>query len=188
MLITIKNKFILLLQLILVLFYILFEELVWEGIAKPIYEFIHSLKILQKIEHKLQDINPYFILFIFILLLLIVESFGIYAGILFVSGHIALGLMLYIAKLPIAGFTFWLFRLSEDKLMEFGWFKKLYFAMLRAIEWIKSSEIYKNTMAKLKKVKEAIRAFKEKYFLKESAFMLKIKALYQALKRVLKKN
>lgn len=192
MLTTIKNKLISLLQLILVLIYILFEELIWEGIAKPIYEAIHSLKILQKIEYKLQDANPSVILLIFLFLLLIVEGFGIYAGILFVSGQVALGLTLYIAKIPIAGFTFWLFRVTEDKLMEFSWFKKLYNGMLRGIEWLKSCEVYIRTMAKLKEVKEAIKAyfkvFKAKYFATESAFMIRVKALYQVLKNVLKKK
>ena len=50
MLSAIKNRFILLLQLFLVMIYIIFEELIWEGIAKPIYETIHALKILQKLE------------------------------------------------------------------------------------------------------------------------------------------
>ena len=192
MLTTIKNKLISLLQLILVMIYILFEELIWEGIAKPIYEAIHSLKILYKIELKLKDANAYLVLFIFVLLLLIVEGFGIYAGILFVSGQVALGLMLYIAKIPVAGFTFWLFRVSEDKLMEFSWFKKLYNWMLGAIEWLKSREVYKQTMQKLKVVKEAIKdtfsALKRKYFAKQSTFMQRVKDLYKVLKNVLKKK
>ena len=189
---TIKNKLISLLQFILVIIYILFEEIIWEGVAKPIYEAIHSLKILQKIEIKLQDANPSVILAIFVFLLLIVEGFGIYAGILFVSGQVALGLTLYIAKIPVAGFTFWLFRVTEDKLMEFAWFKKLYDWMLRGIEWLKSRQVYIGTMAKLKELKERIksffRAFKLKYFAQESAFMRRVKALYQVLKNALKKK
>lgn len=133
MLETLKNKFISLLQLLLVITFIIFEELIWEGIAKPIYEAIHSLKILQKIETKLQHINAYVILVIFVLLLATVEIFGIYAGILFVSGQVLLGLSLYLSKIPIAAFTFWLFRVTEDKLMQFRWFKWLYEKMMAGI-------------------------------------------------------
>ena len=128
-----------LLQLILVIIYILFEELIWEGIAKPIYEAIHALQILQKIETKLQTVNATVILGIFVVLLTIVEAFGIYAGMLFVSGQVVLGLTLYISKIPIAAFTFWLFRVTEDKLMQFGWFKWMYEWIMKAIEWLKSS-------------------------------------------------
>jgi len=191
MLTTIKNKFTSLLQLILVIIYIIFEELIWEGIAKPIYEAIHSLKILQKLEAKLQQVNPSIILIIFVLLLSVVEAFGIYAGMLFVSGQVLLGLGLYLSKIPIAAFTFWLFRVTEDKLMTFGWFKWLYEKMMAAIDWLKSREMYVKTMERLKAVKErikkVIKTFKAKYFSKESPFMTKVKSLYQTIKASLKK-
>ncbi len=191
MLTTIKNKFTSLLQLILVIIYIIFEELIWEGIAKPIYEAIHSLKILQKLEAKLQHVNPSIILVIFVLLLSVVEAFGIYAGMLFVSGQVLLGLGLYLSKIPIAAFTFWLFRVTEDKLMTFGWFKWLYDKMIAAIDWLKSREMYIKTMERLKAVKEgikkSIKVFKTKYFSKESLFMTKVKSLYKTIKASLKK-
>jgi len=190
MLTVIKNKLISLLQLILVMIFIIFEELIWEGVAKPIYEAIHSLKILQKIEAKLQDINAYVILIIFVVLLATVETFGIYAGMLFMSGQVLLGLALYISKIPIAAFTFWLFRVSEDKLMQFEWFKWLYEKMMAGISWLKSRKIYLDTMAQLKHIKEKLKrnisAFKSKYFVNESLFMVKIKGLYRRIKNAIK--
>jgi len=187
----IKNRITSLFQLILVIIYIIFEELIWEGIAKPIYQAIHSLKILQKIEYKLQNVNPSIVLFIFMLLLVIVEAAGIYAGILFVSGQVFLGLVLYISKIPIAAFTFWLFRVSEDKLMHFTWFKYLYKKIMQAIEWLKSRVMYIKTMEYLKalkiRVKENIKVFKSKYFAKKSPFLMKVKHLYATIKETLKK-
>ena len=191
MLLTIKNKLTSLLQLILVIIYIIFEELIWEGIAKPIYETIHSLKILQKIEEKLQHVSASVILSIFVVLLFIVEAFGIYAGMLFVGGQVVLGLALYISKIPIAAFTFWLFRVTEDKLMTFTWFKWLYTKMLDAIEWLKTRGIYVKTMERLKVLKEKLKAttqvLKEKYLSKESLFTAKVKNLYKTIKSSLKK-
>ena len=191
MFLTIKNKLTSLLQLILVIVYIIFEELIWEGIAKPIYEAIHSLKILQKIEEKLQHVNASVILVIFVVLLSIVEVFGIYAGMLFVSGQVTLGLALYVSKIPIAAFTFWLFRVTEDKLMTFTWFKWLYMKMLDAIEWLKTREVYVKTMERLRVLKEKLKAtmqvLKEKYFSKESPFIAKVKNLYKTIKSSLKK-
>jgi len=191
MLSIIKNKLTSLLQLILVIIYILFEELIWEGIAKPIYEAIHSLKILQKIEHKLQQVNASAILVIFVVLLSIVEAFGIYAGMLFVSGQVALGLALYISKIPIAAFTFWLFRVTEDKLMTFAWFKWLYTKLLAIIDWLKTREVYVKTMERLGTVKvtlkQMVQTFKEKYFSQKSPFMTKVKNIYKTIKLSLKK-
>ena len=191
MLSAIKNRLTSLLQLILVIIYIIFEELIWEGVAKPIYETIHGLKILQKIEAKLQNVNASVILVIFVVLLSIVEAFGIYAGVLFVSGQVMLGLALYISKIPIAAFTFWLFRVTEDKLMQFGWFKWIYDQIMKAIDWLKTREMYIKMMERLKQmktsVKEGFKAFKEKYFAGESPFIAKIKRLYNTVKGSLKK-
>ncbi len=187
MLSTIKNRLLSLLQLLLVITYIIFEELIWEGIAKPIYEAIHALKILQKIEAKLERVNPSMILVIFVVLLTIVEAFGIYAGMLFVSGQVLLGLALYISKIPIAAFTFWLFRVTEEKLMQFGWFKWLYDLIMKAIDWIKSSEIHQKTIEYLLQIKTHIKSLKEKYFANKSPFMEKMKRLYKTLKESLRK-
>jgi hypothetical protein len=191
MVLRIKNRIISLLQLLLVLIYIIFEELIWEGIAKPIYEVVHALKILQKIEVKLQSVNPSVILVLFIVLLAIVEAFGIYAGMLFVSGQIILGLSLYLTKIPIAAFTFWLFRATEDKLMQFGWFKWIYERIMRGIEWLKSLQIYRDTMVRLKKIKKNLSLFKneikEKYFKEETPFVKRLKRYYKNIKESLDK-
>ena len=187
MLSAIKNRLTSLLQLLLVIIYIIFEELIWEGIAKPIYVAIHELKILQKIEAKLEDANPMMVLGLFVVLLVIVEVFGIYAGILFVSGKVLLGLGLYLSKIPVAAFTFWLFRVTEDKLMTFRWFKWLYEKMLASIAWLKSRTMYIKTMERLKDFKEVLKKWKAKYFSKESPFVHKMKSLYKAVKVSLKK-
>jgi len=150
MLKTLKHKFITLLQLILVIVYIIFEEIIWEGVAHPIYRYVHSLKILQKVEEKLHAVNAYVILVLFMVMLASVEALGLYAGYLFVSGNVAIGLSIYLTKIPIAAFTFWMFRVTEEKLMQFGWFKWLYERIMAFIDWLKSLEIYQSTMQKLK--------------------------------------
>jgi hypothetical protein len=192
MLSTIKHKIITLLQLVVVLIYIIFEELIWEGISKPIYEFIHSLEILQKIETLLCRMNAYIILVVFVFLLGTVELLGIYAGVLFVSGKMWHGLILYLTKVPIAAFTFWVFRITEEKLMTFGWFKWIYEKVMSAIDWLKSLTIYISTMEKLKFLKMKIKAFKirikEQYFSKKSQFLKKTKHLYKTIKSALGKK
>lgn len=192
MVLKIKNRIISLLQLLLVLTYIIFEELIWEGIAKPIYTFIHSLKILQKIEEKLHSVNAYVILVLFVVMLASVETLGIYAGVLFVSGQVLLGLSVYLTKIPIAAFTFWMFRVTEDKLMKFGWFKWIYEKIMQAIDWLKLLQVYKDTMYRLKNVKEIFKqwknAIKERYFKNESPFVQRMKKFYQTIKGFLDKD
>ena len=188
MLSTIKHKLISLLQLILVLIYIVFEELIWEGIAHPIYLYVHSLRILKKVEASLHRVNRYVILVIFVVMLVSVEAFGLYAGYLFVSGQVVLGLSIYLMKIPIAAFTFWMFRVTEDKLMKFGWFKWIYDLIVKFIDWLKSLDIYISTMVRIKKWKEKIKAFRIKHFSKESPFVTKIKQIYRSIKTSLSKK
>jgi len=188
MLIKIKNKLISLIQLLLVFIYIIFEELAWEAIAKPIYNAIHSLKILQKLEEKLQRVSPFIILSFFLLLLITVEVVGIYAGVLFVSGHVLLGLAIYIGKIPIAAFTFWLFRVTEDKLMHFKWFKWLYTKIMNGITWLKTNQTYLKMMKKLKVIKASLKSWRSRIFgTKPSPFNLKIKQIYHTIKRIFRK-
>ena len=191
MLAAIKRRIILLFQLVLVVTFIIFEELIWEGIARPIYTYVHGLKLLQQVEVKVQQSNPLLVLFIFIILLTIVEIFGVYAGVLFISGHFILGGVLYLSKVPVAAFTFWLFKVSETKLMQFGWFKWLYEKIMALIDWLKSCEVYIETMEKLKslkrKVKMSFSAFKAKYFSTESLFVTRLKKIYHTIKAILRR-
>jgi len=192
MFLTLRHKLITLLQLILVITYIIFEEVIWEGIAHPIYRYVHALEILQKLEKKLHTVNAYVILVLFVVMLASVEALGVYAGYLFVSGNVIIGLSIYLTKIPIAAFTFWMFRVTEEKLMQFGWFKWIYEKIMAFIDWLKSLKIYLSTMQKLKVTKEKIRQFfkviKEKYFSKESAFVIRMKRLYQSIKQILKRK
>ena len=189
MLSKIKHKTVLLLQFVVVLVYIIFEELIWESISRPIYEFIHSLRILQRVEVLLHSVNAYAILVLFVAMFASVESLGIYAGLLFVSGKVWHGLVLYFTKIPVAAFTFWMFRVTEDKLMQFGWFRWLYGLVMRLIKWLKSTDIYVAALGRVKilksRIKDFKRYFKEKYLSKESRFVQRIKSMYMEIKKVL---
>jgi len=110
----------------------------------------------------------------------------------FFSGQAALGLVLYLTKIPIAAFTFWMFRVTESKLMQFEWFKWLYTKMMQAIGWLKSLTIYQSTMKKLKntkeKLKQGLKQIKLRYFSEESSFVRRLKRFYSMIKQILKRD
>ena len=182
----IAQRLLLVLQFVLVFLFILFEEIIWEGIAKPIQKKIESWHITQKLENSIKDTNRYILLLIFTVILLIVEGAGIFAGVLFVNGYILFGLLLYIAKIPIAAFTFWLFKVSKDKLLSFGWFAWLYQKTMNGLERLKNLDIYKSTVAMMLKFKERMqkrwRAFKDRFFDKDSSFTEELKSFYNYMK------
>ena len=182
----IAQRLLLVLQFILVFLFILFEEIIWEGIAKPIYNIIESWNVTQKLEQQLQETNRYLLLLIFTVILLGVEGAGVFAGILFVQGKILFGLLLYITKIPIAAFTFWLFKVSKAKLLSFDWFKWLYNKIMNGLDWLKDLDIYKSTIATMLtfkiKFKTVWLSMKKRYFSKESSFTEELKSFYNYMK------
>ena len=57
---------------IFVFSYIIFEELIWERLAKPIFSYISTLELFKDLEPKILDLNSYIILFIFLIPFVIV--------------------------------------------------------------------------------------------------------------------
>ena len=184
----VAKKLLLFLQIILVITFIIFEELIWESIAIPIYRYLHSLKLLQRLEIFIKEsINRYVILLIFIAIFIIVESAGVLAGVLIVGGYPLIGLSIYITKIPIAAFTFWLFRVSQDKLMSFKWFATAYDKLITFINWLKSLEVYKSTIKIWHSFKEYIKNIKQQIISdeeeKESSFIKGLRRIYKIFKK-----
>lgn len=189
---NIANKFLLLLQFSLVFIYIIFEEIIWDLIANPIYKFLESFHITKKIDELLRASNRYIILVVFVLLFVAVELLGIVAGGLLVSGSIFAGIGLYLAKIPIAIFTFWMFKVVRFKLMTFDWFRLSFDMLEKIINTIKNSSMYKSTLEVFIKTKELLKYklyyFKERFFSKKSKLIAKIKRLYFFIKQRYKNN
>ncbi|MGR8932887.1 MAG: hypothetical protein ACU837_00685 [Gammaproteobacteria bacterium] len=129
------------------------EELVWENIAEPIYIFVHGLAILQKAEKFIATLDRYVLLALFLALFTQVELLGVLSLQLIGTGQVVAGAAVYAGKFPIAALTFWLFRISKDKLLTFLWFKQAYSSLLAIIERIKSSTIYQRISARLNAIK-----------------------------------
>jgi len=179
-------------QLLLVVIFIVFEEVVWEGIAKPIYLFVHELQLLQKIQRKLQSVNRYLLLVIFITLLVGVELAGVTAGIMAVKGMVWSAMLLYGLKIPIAAFTFWLFHVTEKKLLSFEWFRYLYEQTVALFAWIKHREIYQETTALMQRIKTRTKAwterFKREYLTGDKRLSRRFKRLYRFVKRIVRRS
>jgi hypothetical protein len=163
---------------LLVTVYIVLEELVWENIAEPIYAFIHDLKILQKAEASLYKLNRHAVLVLFLALFTQVELLGIFALKLIATGKVITGTMLYAGKIPLAAFTFWLFRLTKEKLITFDWFKQGYDVVIASIDMIKTSAIYRRVTAQIK----LVRAWFSKRFSRPGLLLHKLFEKLKSLK------
>ncbi|MDD3054506.1 MAG: hypothetical protein PHE16_01380 [Aliarcobacter sp.] len=166
--------------IVLVFIYIIFEELIWEKFAKPIITLISSLQLFQNLIPRILALNSYFILIFFVSIFVIVELIGIYAGILFISGHVISAIFIYVLKIPIAAFIFWFFNIVKPKLLEFRWFEFIYNYIILIISKIKNSSIYIMIKEKAYMLKKSL---KEKIFSTRSVLKSKLISIYKLLKQ-----
>ena len=141
------------LEIMLVILFIFFEELIWKKLALPVKNYIASLKILDGLQVKISEQTPYTTLAIFLIPLGVAEIMGIYSGMLFISGSLISGAFLYALKVPIAGITFWIFSFTKEKLLTIDWFETLFSLLMRFIDFIKNTEIYKSVKIKIEDYK-----------------------------------
>ena len=163
----------------LVFIYIIFEELIWDRLAKPIFSYISDLELFRNLEPKILSLNSYLILFIFLIPFIVVEFLGVYAGILFVSGKILFGILLYLSKIPIAVVIFWFFNITKDRLLQFRWLNFIYKNLILIIDKIKNSKIYLMIQDKTSMIKDEI---KKRFFISKIGLDEKIVEIYKLLK------
>jgi hypothetical protein len=134
---------------ILVAGFIIFEELIWNVLAKPIIDALNRLAIFAKLRRSFLMMNRYLVLIVFVVILAITEYLGILSGITIVSGDIELGIIIYLLKAPVAAFTFWLFDLTKPKLMSFAWLKTAYDYLMHWKNRLTATDIYQSLKASI---------------------------------------
>ena len=182
-----RKRLIHLLLTVAIFFYILFEELIWETIARPLYTYIHSLELLQKLQQRLSRFPAWVLLILFLFIFAQVEVVGLLSALMLFNGYPFIAVMLYLAKIPVAAFAFWLFRISEERLLTIKWFAKCYDFVMEKIAWIQETEIYRHIKTRAALLKEQIKQWKARYFPK-GELKRKIKRIYLQLKKVFKKD
>lgn len=172
---------------ILVIIYIIFEELIWNIFAKPVFQFFKSLKILEALKIPFLEMNRYLLLFVFILILAIAEGLGFLSGISIINGNISFGIIVYVLKIPVAAFTFWLFDLTKDKLMTFSWLKTVYEWIMELIDKLINSSIHVYIKSTILSIRKRIKGLVDQY-LGEDGFFASIKSHYTFYKSKFRKH
>jgi len=150
---SIAKELLRILQISLILTYITLEEFVWERFARPVYRYIKYIKFFESLETLLSTSNRYIVLSIFIISLVIGEGFGLLSPIIAIKGYPIIAIFVYGLKLIVAAFAFWVFNTQKELLLSFKWLNYLYKKIVLLMDWIKSTQIYKDVVIKAKKIK-----------------------------------
>lgn len=180
-----QKKLISIILIPIILGYIIFEEIVWERFAKPIFQYIRELNILQQLETHLHTTNKNIILIVFILLFVSVELLGLAAAGLLLNGKVITGVLIYATKIPVSALTFWIFQVTKKKLMKFEWFKHTYQFIMKMIGKITSSHVYLDIKARTAPIKSYIRS---KLISNKGSIKKRIELIYRKLKSLLNKD
>lgn len=180
------NKIIDIFLIILISIYIIFEELIWEKTAKPIFNFLSKLilkfNIFEKLILKIENLNSHLVLFVFLIFFTLVELLGVYAAILFVEREIYLAVFVYLLKLPLAVIILWFFDITKPKLLQFHWFKIVYNNLVSIKNKIQESKIYIMIYKKIDNIKEYIES---KFDFSKHSIKDRVFEIYQELKKKL---
>jgi hypothetical protein len=143
------------LETLLVLIYILFEELVWEQFVIPVRRMIERV-VRPYVERYILALHRYTVLAVFIGVLVMAEGLGIAAGVALVVAGPLVGFTLYGLKVVLAGIAFWILSIAKEKLLRIGWFRRSYEAVLRFKHWVETREVYLRVKRKAVEVKTAV--------------------------------
>lgn len=144
-------------KILFIIIYIILEEVIWKLFVVKIIDFVLKFHIVEKSKEYILKQNRYTILIIFLLPFLIAESIDILSVIAILQGFIVLGVIIYILKVIIASFSFWIFSFTKDTLITFKWFNYGYTLIIKVITYINSTATYKLTIAKINEIKQKIR-------------------------------
>jgi len=140
-------------QIVLIALYLIFEEIVWDRFAKPLFRYIKHLKLFQKLELILNKANRYVILALFLLPFVMGELLGVLSPIVALKGYVILAVALYVLKLLIVAFAFWLFKVEQDKLLSFKIVNFSYQKILEFTTWVKTTQAFKTIKRIIEKAK-----------------------------------
>ena len=117
----------------------------------------------------------------FIVILLIAESLGFLAGFCFIEGYLFTGVLVYVLKIPVAAFTFWLFDLTKPQLMTFYWLKTAYDWIMGVIDTLLNSALHVYIKARILAIRLRIKQLIRQYF-GEAGFLASVKSHYRVFK------
>jgi hypothetical protein len=139
---------------ILVIFFILFEEILWRKIAEPIFNEIKLLQITQRIKEKLEKVeNEYSILILFFIPFIVMELFAYAAGLALINGYILLFVILYLLKGVAMLPMLFVFEIKKEVLLSFTVVAKPY----KWLQWLLGSKIFRIGKIQIRRFKLKIR-------------------------------
>lgn len=168
------------LKIILVIGFIVFEEIAWKRIGEPAYRIVSSLKIMDRFKAWIADIDHrYALLGVFIVPFLLMEGSSLLAFKAWGTGALFTGIGFYTIKLLMTAPVVIIFNAGKSRLVSFWIIKYSFGAILN----FKRTQTFRSVKRWTKKLKEDLVIFKNEYLdTTDGNFSESFKRLYTDLK------
>ena len=155
-------------KVFLVLGFIVVEELAWNKVGLPVYNYVKSFRIMGRFKKWIEnDVeNRYLLLMIFINPLVYSEVFSFMAIAVFANGGILLGTILYALKLLMTIPLVIIFKAGKKQLLTFFTVKWGYVLILK----FKRAKVFRYTKKLVREWKVSIKDFRDKHFPKDKTY------------------
>jgi len=161
--IPINNFFARVLFFTLSAFVVIFLEIFWELGFKSVTKSLERSSFAKWSEEKIKNMPNWMVLVLFGTPFIFMELIGIFALGAFVSGHIWVGIGLYLFKVLFFIPVHFVLHVGEPQLMSIKWFKIRYDMIIGTLNWFKKSQSYVKIHNLSETIKAYILAFKRRF-------------------------
>lgn len=148
-----------LLFILLILTYILFEELIWNTAVVPVIRYISAFHLYRRfLEYIRLRAGRMSVLFLFSVPFVIGEIVGILSGVLAANLYFTGAVLLYACKIPLIVVALAILQNGKEKLLSFGWFAVCYTWVMKQLDKLHNSVLYLQTLHIIGRIRERIAA------------------------------
>jgi len=142
---------------------VIFLEIFWELGFKGITRSLERSKLAHWSEMQIKKLPNWVVLLLFGAPFIFMELIGIFALGAFVSGHLWIGIGLYLFKVLFFIPVHFVLHVGEVQLMAIPWFKRRYDIVMATLHWFKRSQTYVKVHNLSETVKAHILAIKNRF-------------------------
>ena len=140
---------------VIVVLYLLFEELIWETLVDPLVRALRRFALYRRfLDYIHERASPRVVLVLFVIPFVMGEGASLLSALLLAQWHVILAVMVYMLKIPLVIVALGIFQQGREKLLDhYRWFAWLYWRLLSGLSWIKATPMYHFAMGIFQKIK-----------------------------------
>lgn len=142
---------------LIILTYILFEELIWNTAVVPVIRYVSAFHLYRRfLEYIRLKAGRITVLFLFSVPFLIGEGIGVLSGILAAKLYLFSAVLLYACKIPLVVVALAILQNGKEKLLSFGWFALCYTWTIRQLDKLHNAPLYLQTLHIIRRIRERL--------------------------------